>query len=371
MVPPSTTATLRALLGQDSVIVQHRSVIRAFGHRDTAAFFEQLLYWSGRTQNPEGWVYKTYAQWEEELLISERPLRRIIERLKEMGLIETKLCKINGAPTLHFRLTDKAEPFLIEAFGQEHPNPKEKKSDTAKWPDGIGQNDRMESAKNVVSIRPNEQDLSIQRIHTKNNPPCAQAHSVGENQSSLLDFESAVELSGSLLDPSLLSEKEPPSPKEQPVTDSLSRYSARFEAFWAAWPKHERKTGKLKTYQAWKKIKPSPDKNSEMARLILQAVEGQKNGKAWRKEGGAYIPMPITWLNGGRWEDEVFPAEETTEDQRNAERLKLREAADRKREQEERERLAELEETRRRRALGTYQEPQWKVAEYAKRGVPA
>ncbi|MNY63023.1 hypothetical protein D3C86_1999290 [compost metagenome] len=25
----------------------------------------------------------------------------------------------------------------------------------------------------------------------------------------------------------------------------------------------------------------------------------------WLKDGGKYVPMPTTWLNGRRWEDEV------------------------------------------------------------------
>lgn len=30
-----------------------------------------------------------------------------------------------------------------------------------------------------------------------------------------------------------------------------------------------------------------------------------KNSKEWKKENGKYVPMPITWLQQKRWEDEV------------------------------------------------------------------
>ena len=38
---------------------------------------------------------------------------------------------------------------------------------------------------------------------------------------------------------------------------------------------------------------------------MIAAVEAQKQGRAWTKDHGAYIPNPATWINQGRWEDEV------------------------------------------------------------------
>ena len=38
---------------------------------------------------------------------------------------------------------------------------------------------------------------------------------------------------------------------------------------------------------------------------MLAALEQQRQSHDWQKEGGRYIPYPATWLNQGRWEDEV------------------------------------------------------------------
>ncbi|MUU13084.1 MAG: hypothetical protein EP146_18340 [Oscillibacter sp.] len=46
-----------------------------------------------------------------------------------------------------------------------------------------------------------------------------------------------------------------------------------------------------------------------MASVILAALERQKCSDRWQRDGGQYIPDPTTWLNGRRWEDELFPAE--------------------------------------------------------------
>ena len=42
---------------------------------------------------------------------------------------------------------------------------------------------------------------------------------------------------------------------------------------------------------------------------VLAALERQKCSDRWQRDGGQYIPDPTTWLNGRRWEDELFPAE--------------------------------------------------------------
>ena len=70
-----------------------------------------------------------------------------------------------------------------------------------------------------------------------------------------------------------------------------------FDRFWAAYP---RKQDKQKARRAWRKLKPDP----ALCRVMWEALERQKQSKAWRKEDGAYIPYPSSWLNGRRWEDE-------------------------------------------------------------------
>lgn len=37
---------------------------------------------------------------------------------------------------------------------------------------------------------------------------------------------------------------------------------------------------------------------------MLSALQWQAATTGWTKEGGQYIPLPSTWLNARRWEDE-------------------------------------------------------------------
>jgi hypothetical protein len=84
-------------------------------------------------------------------------------------------------------------------------------------------------------------------------------------------------------------ENTPPSPKGD---DEL------FNTFWTAYPS---KVGKDAAKKAFAKRKPTAELLGEM----LNAIAEQKTSLAWIKEDGQFIPHPATWLNQGRWMDEV------------------------------------------------------------------
>ncbi len=74
-----------------------------------------------------------------------------------------------------------------------------------------------------------------------------------------------------------------------------------FLDFWSAYP---RKIAKADAERAW--IKLAPD--DAQAQAICAAVAQQKQSEAWKKDRGAFIPHPATWLNGKRWTDEIQDA---------------------------------------------------------------
>ena len=71
-----------------------------------------------------------------------------------------------------------------------------------------------------------------------------------------------------------------------------------FNTFWKIYPK---KQGKQPAQKSWKKLNPS----SELLTTILVAVEQHKKTVNWQKDNGQFIPLPATWLNQRRWEDEI------------------------------------------------------------------
>ena len=82
---------------------------------------------------------------------------------------------------------------------------------------------------------------------------------------------------------------------------TVSEQADLFPKFWALYP---RKQDKAKAQKAWTKLKVTDDLFS----LIAKGLAAQVVSADWIKDGGKYIPMPTTWLNGKRWEDEVKPS---------------------------------------------------------------
>ena len=84
------------------------------------------------------------------------------------------------------------------------------------------------------------------------------------------------------------------SESESESNPNTSRASA-FDVFWKAYPK---KTGKEAAKKSFARAKADIG-------TMLSALEVQKQSEQWTKNNGQFIPNPTTWLNQGRWEDEV------------------------------------------------------------------
>lgn len=74
--------------------------------------------------------------------------------------------------------------------------------------------------------------------------------------------------------------------------------SCAFIEFWQLYPK---KQGKASAQAAWEKLAP----DDALIAKIKNAINVAKTSQSWNACGGQYIPMPQTWLNAKRWEDEM------------------------------------------------------------------
>jgi hypothetical protein len=88
----------------------------------------------------------------------------------------------------------------------------------------------------------------------------------------------------------------------QPIADAEAENTNTFgfASFWSEWPSHERKAAKKQCLAKWKKLGCE-----EVTKDIIKAVRHFKESEGWRKDAGAYIPAPLTWLNQKRWELEL------------------------------------------------------------------
>jgi hypothetical protein len=73
-------------------ITYYPNLAHIIGVRE-CVFLMQLLYWSTDGRGQDGWVYKTAAEWEGELAISERHQRTVRENLRKLGVIEERVAR--------------------------------------------------------------------------------------------------------------------------------------------------------------------------------------------------------------------------------------------------------------------------------------
>jgi hypothetical protein len=90
-------------VGQANVLTIPREFIRWTGDIEAALLLSQLLYWSERTSDPDGWIYKSAREWEEEIGISTYSLRKARKALEPFG-VESVVRTQNNVPTVHYRI---------------------------------------------------------------------------------------------------------------------------------------------------------------------------------------------------------------------------------------------------------------------------
>lgn len=90
---------------------------------------------------------------------------------------------------------------------------------------------------------------------------------------------------------------------ENALSDNKEMLTEAFSRFWTVYPN---KAAKGKAREAFEKVLAS----GVTVDTLIAAVRLQCRSEQWSKENGKYIPYPSTWLNQGRWEDELKLSED-------------------------------------------------------------
>lgn len=111
---------IRKMSGQANILSVNRMFAKITKSLDGGIFLSQLLYWSDKTEDPEGWFYKSDDEWAEEIFISRRQVNKFTNLFTEAGFLETKLKKDpRGTPKTHYRvLQDSFFAWLVEEYNK-------------------------------------------------------------------------------------------------------------------------------------------------------------------------------------------------------------------------------------------------------------
>ncbi len=74
------------------------------GSLNAAVILSNLIYWTPRSRNEEGWIYKSHKDWTLETGLTRDEQDTARAKLREKGLIEEATHQEKGAPTKHYRV---------------------------------------------------------------------------------------------------------------------------------------------------------------------------------------------------------------------------------------------------------------------------
>ncbi len=156
---------IKSIAGQANVLTIPRVFIKITGGDvESALLLSQAIYWSDKT-GQDGWFYKSYREWEEELSLTRRKVDKARRKLD--GIIETKVMRANGSPTVHYRVNfDVLIEKIASVFTSE---PAQEEPICTESTDGFVQNVQMdlyETSKSICTKRTNgfvrnEQNINI------------------------------------------------------------------------------------------------------------------------------------------------------------------------------------------------------------------
>ncbi|MBA3871463.1 MAG: hypothetical protein H0X30_20150 [Anaerolineae bacterium] len=82
-------------------------IAKAIGDQNGGLMAVRLLHWFPRSKKADGWVYKSWRDWNAECNLSQSQVKRVHGKgfLETIG-IERTIMKANGTPTMHYRLDE-------------------------------------------------------------------------------------------------------------------------------------------------------------------------------------------------------------------------------------------------------------------------
>jgi len=116
---------IKSISGQANILTIPRLYIDILdGDVKAALLLSQIVYWSDKSKRTDGWFWKSFKEWNDELGLTQKVVVRAVSVLKDLGLIETKVKRAMGAPTTHYKVNLQLLTNLIIAKGDNGLTPK-------------------------------------------------------------------------------------------------------------------------------------------------------------------------------------------------------------------------------------------------------
>jgi hypothetical protein len=241
---------------------------------ESILFLSQAIFWGKRTQDAEGWFYKSIEEWKAEIAINRWKQREVRTFWRKIEVLEE--AKIGSPPKIYFRVNlTKLQSLLT--------------------PDLTPNQDVQLLEKRTIDCSKN----ALLKVRKPNNQ-LLEKRTPNSTENVLLKCEKRTLL---LIDTKItskittknISQNDPVTDAICPVAEPGKPVMSPFEMFWNAYPK---KTARKPCQQKWqaKKLDVIAEK------LVMDINNRIQHHDPWRQ---GFIPNPLTYLNQERWEDEI------------------------------------------------------------------
>jgi len=278
----------------DGHYVKHIFVDIANGDLIAGTLLSQILYWylpskDGRAtklrvfKDGKLWLAKGRDDWWEECRITPKQFDRAISVLCSIGIVEKKIFKFDGNPTIHVRIVPDVYVQLVYEYMEQ------KKEEVARYYYGssvssldvIGENGFLPKGEN--GFLPKGKNEFTEKVISLTEITTDTTTEITKERKEYKEKKESRK-SNDLL---FTVEEKKKADKELEM----------FNAFWKAYPKKQKRAVALK---CWQKLKV----DEELFTEIMAGLDRLKQSRQWREQDGKFIPMPSTFLNERRWEDE-------------------------------------------------------------------
>ncbi len=106
---------IEKMSGHLQCLIIAKELLTFCDNSDEAYVLSHLLYWCDKGSSRDGYIYKSYHEWEAETGLKKHRVEKSSNLLKQKGFLSTKKKKANGAPTMHYKLNRE---LFMSAFYQ-------------------------------------------------------------------------------------------------------------------------------------------------------------------------------------------------------------------------------------------------------------
>ena len=99
--------TIKNIVGQANILTIPRVFIDMLGDIETALFLSQVIYWSDRGSSLAVGFIRLIRNGSGSWGLNEYKIRKAKKKLEELGILQTKIKKADGNPTVHYKLLIK------------------------------------------------------------------------------------------------------------------------------------------------------------------------------------------------------------------------------------------------------------------------